>query len=132
MDRLPSIVNRGLRDEFGSRTVQQAVSDERNDIMSAMRESVSSKVKELGISIVDIRIKSINLPKTVSDSVYDRMRAERARVAADLRARGAEEGEKLRATADREARSEEHTSELQSLMPNSYAVFCLKKKKTTI
>src|SRR3546814_8660659 len=71
--------------------------------MSAMRESVSSKVKELGISIVDIRIKSINLPKTVSDSVYDRMRAERARVAADLRARGAEEGEKLRATADREA-----------------------------
>lgn len=103
MDRLASIVNRGLRDEFGSRTIQQAVSDERNDIMSALRESVGTKVKDLGISIVDIRIKSINLPKTVSDSVYDRMRAERARVAADLRARGAEEGEKIRATADREA-----------------------------
>ncbi|NGY03829.1 protease modulator HflC [Solimonas terrae] len=103
MDRLASIVNRGLRDEFGSRTIQQAVSDERNDIMSALRQSVGSKVKDLGISIVDIRIKSINLPKTVSDSVYDRMRAERARVAADLRARGAEEGEKIRATADREA-----------------------------
>jgi membrane protease subunit HflC len=103
MDRLASIVNRGLRDEFGSRTIQQAVSDERNDIMAALRQSVGGKVKDLGISIVDIRIKSINLPKTVSDSVYDRMRAERARVAADLRARGAEEGEKVRAAADREA-----------------------------
>lgn len=103
MDRLASIVNRGLRDEFGSRTIQQAVSDERNDIMEALRQSLAGKVKDLGISIVDIRIKSINLPKTVSDSVYDRMRAERARVAADLRARGAEEGEKIRAAADREA-----------------------------
>lgn len=103
MDRLAGIVNRGLRDEFGSRTIQQAVSDERNAIMAALRESVGNKVKELGISIVDVRIKSINLPQTVSDSVYDRMRAERARVAADLRARGAEEAEKLRAAADREA-----------------------------
>src|SRR3546814_6889498 len=95
---------------------------------------------------------------TVSDSVYDRMRAERARVAADFRARGAEEGEKLRATADREAqvtladayktaeglkgegdakaadiyakRSEEHTSALQSLMRITYAFFCLKQKRT--
>jgi membrane protease subunit HflC len=103
MDRLASIVNRGLRDEFGSRTIQQAVSDERNAIMSALRDSVGSKVKDLGISIVDVRIKSINLPQTVSDSVYDRMRAERSRVATDLRARGAEEAEKIRATADQEA-----------------------------
>lgn len=103
MDRLASIVNRGLRDEFGSRTIQQAVSDERNAIMSALRESVGTKVKDLGISIVDVRIKSINLPLAVSDSVYDRMRAERARVATDLRARGAEEAEKIRATADQEA-----------------------------
>lgn len=103
MDRLAGIVNRGLRDEFGSRTIQQAVSDERNAIMSALRQSIGDKVKDLGISIVDVRIKSINLPQTVSDSVYDRMRAERARVATDLRARGAEEAEKIRATADQEA-----------------------------
>lgn len=103
MDRLAGIVNRGLRDEFGSRTIQQAVSDERNAIMSDLRQTVGSKVKDLGISIVDVRLKSINLPQTVSDSVYDRMRAERARVAADLRGRGAEEAEKVRATADQEA-----------------------------
>ncbi len=103
MDRLAGIVNRGLRDEFGSRTIQQSVSDERNAIMAALRASVGGKVKDLGINIVDVRIKSINLPQTVSDSVYDRMRAERARVAADLRARGAEEAEKVRAAADREA-----------------------------
>ncbi|WP_020648401.1 protease modulator HflC [Solimonas variicoloris] len=103
MDRLAGIVNRGLRDEFGSRTIQQAVSDERNAITSALRESVVDKVKDLGISVIDVRIKSINLPQTVSESVYDRMRAERARVASDLRARGAEEAEKISATADQEA-----------------------------
>lgn len=105
MDRLSAIVNRGLRDEFGSRTIQQAVSDERDAIMSALEKSAASKVKDLGIEIVDVRIKSINLPAGVSDSVYDRMRAERARVAADLRARGAEEAEKIRAEADREAQT---------------------------
>ncbi|WP_028007818.1 protease modulator HflC [Solimonas flava] len=103
MDRLAGIVNRGLRDEFGSRTIQQAVSDERNAITAALRESVVDKVKDLGISVIDVRIKSINLPQTVSESVYDRMRAERARVASDLRARGAEEAEKISATADQEA-----------------------------
>ncbi|WP_028079293.1 protease modulator HflC [Solimonas soli] len=103
MDRLASIVNRGLRDEFGSRTIQQAVSDQRNAIMAALRDSVGGKVKDLGISIVDVRIKSINLPQSVSDTVYERMRSERSRVATDLRARGAEEAEKIRATADQEA-----------------------------
>lgn len=103
MDRLAGIVNRGLRDEFGSRTIRQAVSDERNAITSALRASVVDKVKDLGISVIDVRIKSINLPQTVSESVYDRMRAERARVASDLRARGAEEAEKISATADQEA-----------------------------
>lgn len=103
MDRLAGIVNRGLRDEFGSRTIQQAVSDERNAIMSDLRESVGSKAKELGLEIIDVRLKSINLPQSASESVYDRMRSERARVATDLRARGAEEAEKIRATADQQA-----------------------------
>ncbi|HEY0973992.1 MAG TPA: protease modulator HflC [Solimonas sp.] len=102
-DRLASIVNRGMRDEFGSRTIKQVVSDHRDIIIQELTQDAASKVKDLGIFIVDVRIKSINLPKEVSDSVYDRMRAERTRVASDLRARGAEEAEKIRAEADREA-----------------------------
>lgn len=103
MDRLASTINRGMRDEFGSRTIKQVVSDERDLIIQELTKGAIEKIKDLGIHIVDVRIKSINLPKEVSDSVYDRMRAERTRVAADLRARGAEEAEKIRAEADREA-----------------------------
>lgn len=103
MDRLSAIVNRGLRDEFGSRTIRQTVSDERDAMVVEVEKEAADKVKELGIEIVDIRVQSINLPQEVSESVYERMRAERTRVAADLRARGAEEAEKIRAEADREA-----------------------------
>ncbi len=102
-DRLSAIVNRGLRDQFGSRTIQQAVTSDREGMMKALEVSSVEKVKELGIEIIDVRIKSINLPREVSDSVYDRMRAERSRVASELRAKGAEEGEKIRANADRDA-----------------------------
>lgn len=103
LDRLAAIVNRGLRDEFGSRTIQQAVSDERDAIMEELERKIERNVADLGIEIVDVRLKAINLPQSVSESVYDRMRAERARVASDLRARGAEEAEKIRAEADRTA-----------------------------
>lgn len=103
LDRLSAIINRGLRDEFGSRTIQQAVSDERDVIMQELERKIVKNVADLGVEIVDVRLKSINLPQTVSESVYDRMRAERARVAADLRARGAEEAERIRADADRQA-----------------------------
>lgn len=103
MDRLAAIVNPGLRAEFGSRTIQQAVSGERDEIMTALKKSATDKVKELGIELIDVRIKTINLPSSVSGSAYDRMRAERTRVATDLRGRGAEEAEKIRAEADREA-----------------------------
>lgn len=104
-DRLSAIVNRGLRDQFGSRTIQQAVDSQRDQMMAELEKGVVDKVKELGIEVIDIRIKSINLPQTdnISSSVYDRMRAERSRIAADFRARGAEEAEKIRAEADREA-----------------------------
>ncbi len=102
-DRLSSIINRGMRDEFGSRTIKQVVSDDRDVIIKELTDDAASKVKDLGILIVDVRIKTINLPQEVSSSVYDRMRAERTRVASDLRARGAEEAEKIRASADREA-----------------------------
>ena len=102
-DRLSAMVNRGLRDQFGSRTIQQAIASQRDAMMTALEKSASDKARELGIAIVDVRIKSINLPAEVSGSVYDRMRAERTRVASDLRAKGAEEAEKIRANADREA-----------------------------
>jgi len=105
MDRLAGIVNTSLRGEFGSRTIQQAISGERDAIMRTLSKSISSKVKNLGIEVVDVRVKSINLPKEVSGSVYERMRAERTRVASDLRARGAEEAEKIRAEADRSAQT---------------------------
>jgi membrane protease subunit HflC len=103
MDRLAAIVNRGLRDEFGSRTIQQVVSGERDAILKALTSGAAQKVKELGIQIVDVRVKRVDLPRDVSESVYQRMRAERTRVASDLRARGAEEAERIRAEADREA-----------------------------
>ena len=103
MDRLSSIVNRNLRDQFGSMTIQQAVSGERNALMTSLEKATEDKVKDLGIQIVDVRVKRIDLPKEVSASVYDRMRAERTRVASDLRARGGETAEKIRAGADQEA-----------------------------
>lgn len=103
MDRLAAIVNRGLRDEFGSRTIQQVVAGERDEIMNALQKTAEDKVKDLGIEIIDVRVKRVDLPKDVSESVYQRMRAERTRVASDLRARGAEEAERIRAEADREA-----------------------------
>jgi modulator of FtsH protease HflC len=101
-DRLSAIVNRGLRDQFGARTIQQAVSGERDELMREVMRVASDNVGDLGIEVVDVRVKRIDLPKEVSDSVYERMRAERTRVASDLRARGAEEGERIRADADRE------------------------------
>lgn len=103
MDRLAAIVNPGLRAQFGSRTIRQVVSGERNEILDAVRKSAGDRVDELGIEIVDVRVKRVDLPKDVSESVYQRMRAERTRVASDLRARGAEEAERIRAEADREA-----------------------------
>jgi membrane protease subunit HflC len=104
-DRLSAIINRGLRDEFGTRTIQQAVSGERDDIMSALEKNTITKAADLGIAIIDVRIKRIDLPEEVRESVYERMRAERTRVAADLRAKGAETGETIRAEADREAQT---------------------------
>ena len=86
-------INRALRDEFGARTVQEVVAGER---------TTSNLPQELGITVVDVRTKRIDLPTEVSNSVYERMRAERNRVAKDFRARGSEASERIRANADRE------------------------------
>ncbi len=95
-------INTSLRDEFGKRTIKEVVSGERTEIMELLRKDADEKAAELGLEIVDVRVKKIDLPPEVSESVYDRMRAERERVAAELRAEGAEAAEKIRANADRE------------------------------
>ncbi|WP_428606291.1 protease modulator HflC [Sedimenticola sp.] len=93
-------INTSLRDEFGKRTIQEVISGERAEIMALLTKDADEKAAELGIEVLDVRVKQIDLPKEVSQSVYDRMRAERERVAAELRAQGAEAAEKIRANAD--------------------------------
>lgn len=95
-------INRALRDEFGARTVQEVVAGERTEILKIVTSTTSNLQDELGITVVDVRTKRIDLPEEVSSSVYARMRAERERVAKDFRARGAEAAERIRANADRE------------------------------
>ncbi len=95
-------INTSLRDEFGKRTVQEVISGERAEIMQLLTKDADNKAAELGVEILDVRVKQIDLPPEVSESVYQRMRAERERVARDLRALGAEAAEKIRANADRE------------------------------
>jgi len=95
-------INRALRDEFGKRTVQQVVAGERGEILDIVTTTTSQLERELGIRVVDVRTKRIDLPEEVSTSVYDRMRAERLRVAKDFRARGGEAAERIKANADRE------------------------------
>jgi modulator of FtsH protease HflC len=95
-------INTSLRDEFGKRTVQEVISGERAEIMALLTKDSDAKAAELGVEILDVRVKQIDLPPEVSESVYQRMRAERERVARDLRALGSEAAEKIRANADRE------------------------------
>ncbi len=99
--RLAQIIKDGLRGEFGKRTIQEVVSGERKEIMDILTAQANEQAKTFGIDLVDVRIKRIDLAKEISDSVYRRMEAERLRVAKDLRARGAETAEVIRAEADR-------------------------------
>lgn len=95
-------INTGLRDEFGRRTIQEVVSEDRYQLMDELTKAVDRQAAELGIEVVDVRVKKIDLPPEVSESVYERMRAERERVARDLRAKGSEAAERIRADADRQ------------------------------
>lgn len=100
--RLNQTVNAGLREEFGKRTVHDVVSGERDKIMDQMREKADADARKIGVQIVDVRLKRVELPTEVSDAVYRRMEAERKRVANELRSEGAAEAEKIRADADRQ------------------------------
>ena len=100
--RLSELIKNGLRDEFGKRTILEVISGERAQIMDLLTVQANKLVKELGIQVVDVRILRIEYAASISNSVYQRMEAERQRVAKDLRSRGAEAAEKIRADADRQ------------------------------
>ena len=100
--RLAQTINASLRDEFGNRTVHDVVSGERDVIMEIMRQKADADARSIGVEVVDVRLKRVDLPQEVSESVYRRMEAERKRVANELRSTGAAESEKIRADADRQ------------------------------
>ena len=100
--RLLQIVNNGLQLEFDQRTIKQVVSDDRSIMMSDLTTKANEETKPFGIEVVDVRIKRIELPAEVSNSVYARMRAERERIAKEHRAEGQEAAKGIQAIADRE------------------------------
>lgn len=102
-NRLESIMKDGLRNEFSTRTIKEAITGERGEIMSALKNKAEVPAGQLGIKIIDARVSKIDFTDSVSDSIYQRMRSERQRVAQDFRSRGLAEGEKIRAEADRRA-----------------------------
>jgi membrane protease subunit HflC len=100
--RINQTVTGLLREEFGKRTVHDVVSGERHEIMNTVGDRVDQDVRSLGIEVVDVRLKRVDLPQEVSADVYRRMESERKRVASELRSNGAAEAEKIRADADKQ------------------------------
>jgi membrane protease subunit HflC len=101
-NRLSQTVNDGMRAEFGKRTVHDVVSGKRDDVMESLRKSADIDSRRFGVEVMDVRIKRVDLPAEVSESVYRRMEAERKRVANELRSTGSAEAEKIRADADKQ------------------------------
>ncbi len=128
---LSSRVDTGLRNEFGVRTMHEVVSGQRDELMHTLRDRVNeTSVAEFGIEVVDIRVKAIELPGQVSDSVYRRMATERQKLAQEFRSRGRELAEGIRADADRQrivteaeafAKAEQLRGEGDGLAANIYA-----------
>ena len=100
--RLNQTVNDGLRAEFGKRTINDVVSGRREEIMSIIRAKADQDARKIGVQVVDVRIKRVDLPESVSENVYRRMEAERKKVANELRSTGAAEAEKIKADADKQ------------------------------
>jgi membrane protease subunit HflC len=101
--RLKQTISGGLQNEFNKRTVHEVVSGEREKIMEEVRDKADQELRrDLGVEIVDVRLKRVDLPQEVSESVYRRMEAERKRIANELRSTGSAEGERIRADADRQ------------------------------
>ena len=102
VNRLSEIIKNGLRDEFGKRTLQEVVSGERSEIMQDATSNANKMVQDFGVTIVDVRVKRIDLPDAVSGKVFERMEAERAQAASKIRAEGSQDAEQTRADADRQ------------------------------
>jgi membrane protease subunit HflC len=100
--RIRQTISGGLREEFGVRTVHDVVSGERESIMKRVRDKADQDLRRIGVEIVDVRLKRVDLPQEVSESVYRRMEAERKRIANELRSTGSAEAERIRADADRQ------------------------------
>ena len=100
--RLTQTVNDGLRAEFGKRTIKEVVSGERSTIMDIIKQRADKESAKIGIQIIDVRLRRVDLPKEVSESVYQRMEAERKSVANELRSQGFADSEKIRADADKQ------------------------------
>jgi membrane protease subunit HflC len=100
--RLMQTVNSTLREEFGKRTIHEVVSGQREELMRVVREKTDVDARKIGVEVLDVRLKRVDFPVEISDSVYRRMDAERKRVANELRATGNAESEKIRADADRQ------------------------------
>lgn len=101
-DRMSQIVKAALNEEITKRTVREVISGERGKVMAAIQSKVLIESKQIGIEIIDVRLKRVDYVEQINDSVYDRMKSERARVANELRSTGAAESEKIRADADRQ------------------------------
>jgi membrane protease subunit HflC len=100
--RLMQTVNSSMREEFGKRTINEVVSGERDKIMDTLRQKADLDARKIGVQVLDVRLKRVDFPTEISESVYRRMDAERKRVANGLRATGNAESEKIRADADRQ------------------------------
>lgn len=100
--RLLQTVNASMREEFGKRTIHEVVSGKREELMRVVQEKTDSDARKIGVEVLDVRLKRVDFPVEISDSVYRRMEAERKRVANELRATGNAESEKIRADADRQ------------------------------
>jgi len=101
-DRLTQLVRSALNEEFTKRTVRELISDQREEVMQGIRKKVAVDASDIGVEIVDVRLKRVDLLAEISDSVYRRMEAERKRVANELRSTGAAESDKIRANAERQ------------------------------
>jgi len=99
--RLTQFIRNGVKDSFGTRTLRQVVSSERSELMSEITRVSNEKVRGLGIRIVDVRIKKVELPEDVRESVYLRMEKERAKIAREIRSQGNEQAKKIKAEAER-------------------------------
>lgn len=101
-DRMNQIIKAALNEEITKRTVREVISGERGKVMDAIRKKVVDESTQIGVQIIDVRLKRVDYVEQINNSVYDRMKAERTRVANELRSTGAAESEKIRADADRQ------------------------------